>query len=62
MALAVFSLITTPLLGVAKQRIAEQIGSAATKREGRQNVLCAYLAGALLSGLAGNAIAGAWVA
>ena len=60
MALAVWSLITMPLLGVAKQRIAEQIGSAATKGEGRQNVLCAYLAGALLIGLAGNAIAGAW--
>ena len=60
MALAVFSLITMPLLGIAKQRIAEQIGSAATTGEGRQNVLCAYLAGALLIGLAGNAIAGAW--
>ena len=60
MALAVFSLITMPLLGIAKQRIAEQIGSAATKGEGRQNVLCAYLAGALLVGLVGNAIAGAW--
>jgi divalent metal cation (Fe/Co/Zn/Cd) transporter len=60
MALAVFSLITMPLLGIAKQRIAERIGSAATKGEGRQNVLCAYLAGALLIGLAGNAIAGAW--
>ena len=60
MALAVFSLVTMPLLGIAKQRIAEQIGSAATKGEGRQNMLCAYLAGALLIGLAGNAIAGAW--
>jgi divalent metal cation (Fe/Co/Zn/Cd) transporter len=60
MALAVWSLVTMPLLGIAKQRIAEQIGSAATKGEGRQNVLCAYLAGALLIGLAGNALAGAW--
>jgi divalent metal cation (Fe/Co/Zn/Cd) transporter len=60
MGLAVWSLVTMPLLGIAKQRIAEQIGSAATKGEGRQNVLCAYLAGALLIGLAGNAIAGAW--
>jgi divalent metal cation (Fe/Co/Zn/Cd) transporter len=60
MALAIFSLVTMPLLGIAKQRIAEQIGSAATKGEGRQNVLCAYLAGALLIGLAGNALAGAW--
>jgi divalent metal cation (Fe/Co/Zn/Cd) transporter len=60
MALAAGSLVTMPLLGIAKQRIAEEIGSAATKGEGRQNVLCAYLAGALLIGLAGNAIAGAW--
>ena len=60
MALAVCSLVTMPLLAIAKQRIAEEIGSAATKGEGRQNVLCAYLAGALLVGLAGNAIAGAW--
>jgi divalent metal cation (Fe/Co/Zn/Cd) transporter len=60
MALAAWSLVTMPLLGIAKQRIADQIGSAATKGEGRQNVLCAYLAGALLVGLAGNAIAGVW--
>src|ERR1044072_6559866 len=60
MALAVWSLITMPLLGIAKQRIADQIGSPATKGEGRQNVLCAYLAGALLIGLAGNALFGAW--
>jgi divalent metal cation (Fe/Co/Zn/Cd) transporter len=60
MALALWSLVTMPLLGIAKQRIAEEIGSAATKGEGRQNVLCAYLAGALLIGLAGNALVGAW--
>ena len=60
MVLAGWSLVTMPLLGIAKQRIADAIGSAATKGEGRQNVLCAYLAGALLVGLAGNAIPGAW--
>jgi len=60
MALAAWSLVTMPLLGVAKQHIAEEIGSAATKGEGRQNLLCAYLAGALLIGLAGNALTGAW--
>jgi divalent metal cation (Fe/Co/Zn/Cd) transporter len=59
-ALSVFSLVTMPLLGVAKQRIADEIGSAATKGEGRQNILCAYLAGALLIGLVGNALFGAW--
>jgi divalent metal cation (Fe/Co/Zn/Cd) transporter len=58
--LATASLITMPLLGIAKQRLADQLGSAATKGEGRQNILCAYLAGALLIGLLGNALAGAW--
>ena len=58
--LAIGSLITMPLLGIAKQRLADQLGSAATKGEGRQNILCAYLAGALLVGLLGNALVGAW--
>jgi len=59
-ALAVGSVVLMPLLGIAKQRLADQLGSAATKGEGRQNMLCAYLAGALLVGLLGNALAGAW--
>ena len=49
-----------PVLAVAKQRLADQLGSAATAGEGRQNMLCAYLAGALLLGLLGNALLGAW--
>jgi divalent metal cation (Fe/Co/Zn/Cd) transporter len=59
-ALAAGSVVIMPLLGIAKQRIADEIGSAATAGEGRQNMLCAYLAGALLVGLLGNALAGAW--
>jgi divalent metal cation (Fe/Co/Zn/Cd) transporter len=59
-ALATSSVVLMPLLGIAKQRIADQIGSAATKGEGRQNMLCAYLAGALLVGLVGNMVVGAW--
>jgi divalent metal cation (Fe/Co/Zn/Cd) transporter len=58
--LATGSVIVMPLLGIAKQRLADQLGSAATKGEGRQNMLCAYLAGALLIGLLGNALVGAW--
>ena len=58
--LAISSVILMPMLGIAKQRLADQLGSAATKGEGRQNMLCAYLAGALLVGLLGNLIAGAW--
>ena len=53
-------MILMPLLGIAKQRLADQLGSAATAGEGRQNMLCAYLAGALLIGLLGNALVGAW--
>jgi divalent metal cation (Fe/Co/Zn/Cd) transporter len=58
--LAVGSVIFMPMLGIAKQRLADQIGSVATRGEGRQNMLCAYLAGALLIGLLGNAVVGAW--
>jgi len=58
--LSIGSVIVMPLLGIAKQRLADQMGSAATAGEGRQNMLCAYLAGALLVGLAGNAAFGAW--
>jgi divalent metal cation (Fe/Co/Zn/Cd) transporter len=49
-----------PYLGIAKQRLAEQLGSPATKGEGRQNMLCASLAAARLLGLLGNALVGAW--
>ena len=58
--LAIGSVIFMPMLGIAKQRLADQLGSAATAGEGRQNMLCAYLAGALLVGLLGNALVGAW--
>jgi divalent metal cation (Fe/Co/Zn/Cd) transporter len=58
--LAIGSVIFMPMLGIAKQRLADQLGSAATAGEGRQNMLCAYLAGALLIGLLGNALFGAW--
>jgi divalent metal cation (Fe/Co/Zn/Cd) transporter len=60
MGLAISSLVLMPALGIAKQRIGERIGSVATKGEGAQNLLCAYMAAALLVGLAGNAIFGLW--
>ena len=58
--LALGSLIVMPALGIAKQRLADRMGSPATRGEGRQNMLCAYLAAALLVGLLGNALFGAW--
>jgi divalent metal cation (Fe/Co/Zn/Cd) transporter len=58
--LAVVSLITMPYLGRAKEKIGDQMGSLATKGEGQQNMLCAYMAAALLVGLGGNAVFGIW--
>jgi len=59
-ALAATSLVVMPVLGRAKQRIGREMGSSATASEGKQNLLCAYLAAAVLVGLLGNALAGAW--
>lgn len=59
-ALAASSLVVMPWLGRAKQRIGALMGSSATASEGKQNLLCAYLAAALLVGLVGNALFGAW--
>jgi divalent metal cation (Fe/Co/Zn/Cd) transporter len=58
--LAISSIVLMPALGIAKQRIGERMGSVATRGEGAQNLLCAYMAGALLVGLAGNAVLGLW--
>lgn len=54
------SLVGMPVLGIAKRRLADQLGSVATRGEGAQNLLCAYLAGAVLVGLLGNAFFGLW--
>ncbi|MDP5228649.1 MULTISPECIES: cation transporter [Arthrobacter] len=59
-ALSVASLIIMPLLGRAKRRLGAVLGSAATTGEGNQNLLCAYLAAAVLIGLLGNAAFGWW--
>lgn len=58
--LAISSIVLMPALGIAKQRIGRRMGSVATQGEGAQNLLCAYMAVALLAGLAGNALFGLW--
>ena len=60
MVLTATSVVGMPLLGIAKQRVAQTLGSQATHGEGTQNLLCAYLAGAVFIGLAGNALFGWW--
>jgi divalent metal cation (Fe/Co/Zn/Cd) transporter len=59
-ALVTSSVIGMPFLGIAKRRLADKLGSVATRGEGTQNLLCAYLAAAVLVGLLGNAILGLW--
>ncbi|MGH3011179.1 MAG: cation transporter [Gaiellaceae bacterium] len=54
------SLVGMPILGIAKRRLADQLGSVAMRGEGTQNLLCAYLAGAVLIGLLGNTLFGLW--
>jgi divalent metal cation (Fe/Co/Zn/Cd) transporter len=58
--LAAVTLVTMPPLALAKARVGERLGSSATKSEGRQNMVCAYLSAALLVGLGANAVAGWW--
>lgn len=58
--LAAITLLTMPPLAIAKARLGEKLGSLATRSEGRQNMLCAYLSAALLAGLGANALFGLW--
>ncbi len=59
-ALVTTSAIGMPLLGRAKQQLAHKLGSGATHGEGTQNMLCGYLAVAVLAGLLGNTLLGWW--
>jgi divalent metal cation (Fe/Co/Zn/Cd) transporter len=59
-ALVTSSAVGMPFLGIAKRRLADRLGSVATRGEGTQNLLCAYLALAVLAGLLGNAVLGWW--
>jgi len=58
--LTISSLLLMPALGIAKQRLGAQLGSGATVGEGGQNLLCAYLAAAVLAGLLANSLWGWW--
>jgi divalent metal cation (Fe/Co/Zn/Cd) transporter len=60
MALTASSVVLMPLLGKAKHRLAERLGSTATAGEGTQNILCGVQASAVLVGLVANAAVGAW--
>ena len=58
--LSISSIVVMPLLGRAKQRVGERLGSGATAGEGAQNLLCAYMAAGVVAGLGANAAFGWW--
>jgi len=58
--LAVLTVPVMQAMASAKRGIGRQLGSAAAVSEGAQNLLCAYLAVALLAGLCLNAMFGWW--
>lgn len=58
--LSISSIVVMPLLGTAKRRLGQRLGSGATAGEGAQNMLCAYLAAGVLAGLALNTAFGLW--
>ena len=47
-------------LGLAKRRLGAKLGSSATVGEGTQNLLCGYMAIAVLVGLLANTLFGVW--
>jgi divalent metal cation (Fe/Co/Zn/Cd) transporter len=58
--LSISSIIVMPLLGRAKIRVGHALSSGATAGEGNQNLLCAYLAAGVLTGLLLNLALGVW--
>ena len=59
-ALVALSLIVMPVLAWAKRRVARALGSVALQADSAQTMLCTYLSGVVLLGLAANALAGWW--
>ncbi len=58
--IAVLALVVMPPLRRAKAKVGDSLGSSAVKREGRENMMCAYLSICLLAGLGLNAVLGWW--
>ncbi|MFI6476866.1 cation diffusion facilitator family transporter [Nonomuraea sp. NPDC050663] len=58
--LAALSLVIMPLLSRAQRRTGRELGSASAVADSRQTLLCTYLSGVLLVGLALNSAFGWW--
>jgi divalent metal cation (Fe/Co/Zn/Cd) transporter len=59
-ALTIATLAICQPLGLAKRRLGARLGSPATVGEGTQNLLCGYMAVAVLVGLLANTLFGVW--
>ncbi len=60
MILAGAALVTMPLLGIAKRRLARSLGSRALSADSAETLFCSYFSATLLAGLALNAWLGWW--
>ncbi|MFC4531288.1 cation transporter [Sphaerisporangium dianthi] len=60
-AVTTISLVSMPLLGLAKRRLGARLGSAATMGEGTQNMLCALMAAGVLAGLTATSFGWWWL-
>lgn len=58
--IATLSILIMPSLGLAKRKIARQIGSKALEADAMETIICSYLSGVLLVGLALNWLFGWW--
>ncbi|MFC9971013.1 cation transporter [Spirillospora sp. NPDC127200] len=58
LALAAASLVVMPFLSAAQRRAGRELGSASTVADSKQTLLCTYLSGVLLVGLAVNSLFG----
>ncbi len=58
--IAAAAMIVMPLLGRAKRRVAQQLGSRALHADSRQADFCAYLSAIVLAGLLVHALLGWW--
>ena len=58
--LAAVSLVIMPVLSAAQRRTGRELGSASAVADSKQTLLCTYLSGVLLVGLALNCLFGWW--
>ncbi len=58
--IATLSILIMPSLGLVKRKIARQIGSKALEADAMETIICSYLSGVLLVGLALNWLFGLW--